>query len=379
MNDRWTGKKIIASSNSISNASWLSVATIIAVTVAQITLKTHAFSLTSQVIHRKFVLPSTLDYSLRSRTYLTVTSSTPLSSKVLLSSSSSNDDENNDEVSLLSTIGEEIEDPLLAMSIRTAVSKMQRVMDPDFFPSSYGSLKQLHKNCIQAVEVAPSSIPGAGMGAFAQKNIKRGTVICFYPVDGVGVDYGDGETSYVTTAAAAASVNNEDNNNQDDDKDSSSPNYFHYLIGSRPLLGNAIDAPLFIDVCPNRPTVPGCSFMSHFINDGAIVESNSEGGVLDYYKLSRVAKNCVHIPFGPSPIMATVTTRKIKKGEELFTSYGCSYWLEALMSGESTTEITEEIQAQVKETAKDLFAGMKRVQDTYGTQADSLQLAFEEV
>jgi hypothetical protein len=65
-------------------------------------------------------------------------------------------------------------------------------------------------------------------------------------------------------------------------------------------------------------------FDSHRINDGATVLSNTESGALSYYRASRNAANCAHVPFGPSPLLATVTTRKVQRGEELLTTYGCS-------------------------------------------------------
>lgn len=119
------------------------------------------------------------------------------------------------------------------------------------------------------------------------------------------------------------------------------------MIGSRPFGGeneaNSVfqGETLCIDVNPNRPVSP--PWLSHYINDGAIVQRNDEESVLKYYRDSNLAKNCVHIPFGPSPILATVTTKKVKKGEEFFTSYGCSYWIDSLFADEDSTEITDRI------------------------------------
>ena len=105
---------------------------------------------------------------------------------------------------------------------------------------------------------------------------------------------------------------------------------------------------------PNRDIVD--AWVSQMINDGATVQSNTEDGDLEYYEATKFAKNCIHIPFGPSPIMATVTTRKVKKGQEFFTTYGATYWLGVLLDihGEDGVGITPKVQAQVKETAVDL-------------------------
>ena len=90
------------------------------------------------------------------------------------------------------------------------------------------------------------------------------------------------------------------------------------------------------------------------INDGAKITENTEKGVLDYYKKSKKEKNCIHIPFGPSPIMATVTTKKVKKGQELLTTYGGTYWLGVwlVVHGEEGVVITNEIQKEIKETKR---------------------------
>ena len=43
---------------------------------------------------------------------------------------------------------------------------------------------------------------------------------------------------------------------------------------------------------------------------------NSEHGALKYNHSSRRAKNCVHVIFGPSPMLATITTKKIQKDDD---------------------------------------------------------------
>jgi SET domain len=252
------------------------------------------------------------------------------------------------------------------------------------------------------VEQRPSNIPGAGMGLFATQSIQAGTIVAYYPVHRMGVEYDDdddddndddGESdtdrSDDVKASFSVTVNNIDKEYFSSVSDMSgttttsdhtcqqSSNYLHFLMGKRPLAPTAVDnnndndnnsngggvAPdtdyfqgglLYIDVNPQRPLVPG--WMSHLVNDGATVLDNTEQGVLDYYSASRAAKNCVHVPFGPSPILATVTTRKVKKGQELLTTYGCTYWLDALLQTTSkTTDITDAIQEQATETARDIL------------------------
>eukprot|EP00547_Thalassionema_nitzschioides_P008133 CAMPEP_0194227894 /NCGR_PEP_ID=MMETSP0156-20130528/43095_1 /TAXON_ID=33649 /ORGANISM="Thalassionema nitzschioides, Strain L26-B" /LENGTH=327 /DNA_ID=CAMNT_0038960391 /DNA_START=35 /DNA_END=1018 /DNA_ORIENTATION=+ len=237
------------------------------------------------------------------------------------------------------------------------------------------NLNQLYKKCLKSVKVDESSIEGAGMGLFATKNIKAGSIISLYPVHAVGVT-SETETSTTTTYTALRS---DDQSYFDDDgRNTQTADYVHFLIGSRPFGGNSKSIPfredetLFVDVNPNRAV--SSPWLGHYINDGAIVEKNNEEGVLDYYRETNNAKNCVHIPFGPSPILASVTTKKVKKGDEFFTCYGCSYWMDALFGCEST-EMTDRIVAEARETASDIFATMNQAKVTYAAHND----AFEEV
>jgi len=224
------------------------------------------------------------------------------------------------------------------------------------------------------------------MGLFARKNPKAGTITSLYPAHCIRIDRDDDDTG-----PRCVALNESDFQYFDDQsRQNNGANYLHYLIGNRNLMSSEItsyDGTLFIDVNPNRPVAPG--WVSHYINDGSIVRTNDEDGVLDYYANTRRAKNCAHIPFGPSPMMATCTTKKVKKGAELFTTYGCSYWLEALLEAkvedngssgeEQCTEITEKINDEVRETAKDLLQCVQRVGVTYEGEADALKDIFGKV
>lgn len=239
--------------------------------------------------------------------------------------------------------------------IRSALSKMEGVheTETEFF-------RRLNKS----VHCKQSAIAGAGQGLFAKSNVKSGTIVSFYPVHGMGVD---SEESSVCIALSEG----DQKHFLGDDKDA---NYLQYLIGSRPLFnhnpmelfgGDAI----FVDANPNREDRVG--WLSHYINDGATVTSHGEAGVLDYYRRSTEAKNCVHVPFGPLPIIATVATRKIKKGEELYTTYGGSYWDNGEM------EVTEAIQEAAKSTAMDILKSMRSIQQTHQNEAEKLQAFFD--
>lgn len=269
---------------------------------------------------------------------------------------------------------------------------MGAIMTPEFFAASSPSLKQLRSQIVKNVEIRDSTIPGAGLGLFAKKNIKANTIVSFYPAHALGVDAGSDDAA---SALPFVSTGDEDREHFRTHPSGRS-GYLHCIdqpIFKRPsLLADSASSgrlppeqwgavPLYLDCNPNRPITDG-AWVSQMINDGARVEANTVESVLEYYRATGSAKNCVHIPFGPSPIMATVATKKVKKGQELFTSYGCTYWLGDLLGAGQEGEavgMTSAIQAKIQETARDLFGCMESASVLYGNHARDLQIAFDEL
>jgi hypothetical protein len=122
------------------------------------------------------------------------------------------------------------------LAIRRALAKMNEIMTTD-------------KKRGSKVEVKQSSIAGAGLGLFALKDLKAGTIISLYPVHGLGVDFGES-----SICVASDSIDQEQFCAHNDHSQKS--NYIHYLMGKRPLLDSSNDFGddvLFVDVNPNRP------------------------------------------------------------------------------------------------------------------------------
>lgn len=264
----------------------------------------------------------------------------------------------------------------LSRGLERGLERMDRIMTEDFFLAT-PSLRRMRTTIAKSVAIRPSSIAGAGDGLFATKNLRAGTVVSFYPAHCLGAELGGGEVWATSNGDREYFAQN----------NHASSVFLHATdqpVFGRPSVLEAAGAgeamskvAVYLDVNPNRDV--DSAWVSQYINDGATIEKGTAEGVTGYYRESKARKNCIHAPFGPSPIMATVATRKIKKGEELFTSYGCVYWLGALETKgglEDAPGMTGLIQSQIRESAEDLFRCMKSVKTTYGTEIDVLEAAI---
>jgi hypothetical protein len=210
--------------------------------------------------------------------------------------------------------------------LQDGLINVNHVMTTEFFAKS-PLLKQFYAKLTKAIEVRKSSIPGAGLGLFAKKPIKAHTIVSFYPAHALGTN---DETQFVTSSPEDASYFATHPSSRSpylhctDQPIFGRPSLLHDEIAHRELdlssKSTGPVVPLFLDINPHREVRDG--WVSHYINDGAVITSKTEQGVLHYYQASKRSKNCIHIPFGPSPIIATVTTKKVAKDEELLTMYG---------------------------------------------------------
>eukprot|EP00581_Thalassiosira_minuscula_P012010 CAMPEP_0183729586 /NCGR_PEP_ID=MMETSP0737-20130205/30680_1 /TAXON_ID=385413 /ORGANISM="Thalassiosira miniscula, Strain CCMP1093" /LENGTH=347 /DNA_ID=CAMNT_0025961817 /DNA_START=123 /DNA_END=1166 /DNA_ORIENTATION=- len=298
--------------------------------------------------------------------------------------------------------------PLLSKGLyRTSIAMHKATSDKVF--KSTPSLQRMRKQVQQLTNIAPSSLGDhAGLGLFATKNIKAGTVVGLYPAHALGYELvmpmpddskGELDEENLQDLSMFLAENEEDEKYFSENPHGNSP-YLHATdqpLFQRPSLlsslfdegKNEMAPPLYLDVNPNRNGELDGTWTSHYINDGASLldlttSGNSvENGIEQYYIQSTRAKNCIHIPFGPSPILATVTTKKVKKGQELFTSYGVVYWLGAVDTlpedEESTPGMTEKIQEQIVESARDLQKAMEDTRTSYATEMEDLENVIGEL
>ena len=271
--------------------------------------------------------------------------------------------------------------PVVGDACLAGVATMARVMTPAFF-SPPGPLQQFYAELCAATVAKETSTVCDGRGLFAKKGIKKGQIVSLYPAHALGVADAGGAAIFATTgddaahfrahapaassylhatdqplfqrpsfaaAAAPRALRDSWRNGGDEDEDGAAA-------------AVAVDA-CYLDAHAARVD-PGWG--SHLINDGAAPESADAAAISAYYERSARARNCVHVPWGPSPLVATVATRKIRKGEELLTSYGCVYWLgelarsrEGAAAPEEDPGLTAEIDAQIQASARDLFDAIK--------------------
>ena len=235
--------------------------------------------------------------------------------------------------------------------------------DPEFMATRPPKLQDLFRTCKESVHVAKSSIPAAGKGLFASQDIQAGSIITFYPVHALGVNFRDGSCFLYSK----------------DGHDHAKSAYVLSLIGNRPILGidlqNDFDGMGFVDADPGRTVSP--AWQCHFINDGAIIQKNTPEAVMQYYKASLESQNAIFLPLGPSPLCAAVATKDISKGQEIFACYGRSYWLGLV---EQDTELwsprTDDIMLTEKKIANVLQEGSDHIESEYAQEEMELYQAF---
>ena len=273
------------------------------------------------------------------------------------------------------------------------------------------SLHRMRKQVQQLTKIDQSSLGAhAGLGLFATKNIKAGTIIGLYPAHALGYEYvvPDADTNTERDVSLFLAMNDIDETYFTDRQPHNNSPYLHAtdqpifqrqsmlasLFGNTGKVGGGVaPPPLYLDVNPNRNHELDGIWTSHYINDGSSLlnhktnvgtssssssSSTIEDGIEQYYLQSTQAKNCIHIPFGPSPVLATITTKKVKKGQELFTSYGVVYWLGALSTtatrsvDDGAPGMTEKIQTQIVQSARDLQQAMEEAKRGYAVEMDDL-------
>jgi len=155
--------------------------------------------------------------------------------------------------------------------------------------------------------------------------------------------------------------------------------YALFSLSNRKLCGVDLqkdfdNARLFVDMNPNNNVHDG--WFCGFINDAATV--NFQGGV-EYYPKSRSAQNIEIIPFSIAPFQVGVTTKDVKKGEELFVSYGYNYWVNALIRQTDDAWIPKSatIEQHEREAEVEMYAAVNAADKKYEEESWVLSNIFD--
>mmetsp|Transcript_34428 Transcript_34428/g.83573 ORF Transcript_34428/g.83573 Transcript_34428/m.83573 type:complete len:305 (-) Transcript_34428:38-952(-) len=219
------------------------------------------------------------------------------------------------------------------------------------------ALREMFQFCRESVEVRNSTIPLAGRGLFATQDIPKHTIVALYATHCVGVKFPSGICQSVQVSNGEVSEINHDKSQ-----------YSLFTYGDRRICGANLQedfngAKLFVDMNPAIECTEG--WYGGMLNDGAIVEYP---GDLDYYEKSRSKMSVELVPFSTAPFHVGVTTRDVKKGDELFVSYGYNYWTRATNNylskenGASLQEV-EKFTASLHEQETQVVSDIARILD----------------
>lgn len=278
---------------------------------------------------------------------------------------------------------------------QTELLARQPVVDGE---ESHELLPALFQDCLESVRVADSTIPQAGKGLFATRDLPKYSIVGFYPVHCIGCIFpSPNENAYNPNVCQSVQIS------EDPCKQIDHENSQYALLSSfcnRPLLGVDLqkhfhpETQLYVDMNPHNSIEPG--WYCGYINDGAIVQ---ELGDEEYYPKSLAKQNVEIVPFGSSaPFFVGVTTKDVRSGDELFFSYGYSYWAKKLTTDNradlkksatileqedrltrDTVEAIEAVNELYKEAASDLvdlFHGLGPLKDINKEEEKAILLTY---
>lgn len=284
------------------------------------------------------------------------------------------EDQNEDEDADSSSLNQNKKYDLMIDVLKDTMHRAHFLMHSDFLMTKcppQSPLGKMFQTCLNSCRVDTSTIPNAGNGLFATRDIPKHTIIAFYPIHAVGY-----KLDYSTISVQMVPVTKESDERIHHE---TSQYALNSLLGNLPLhYGSGKqynvetehpESKLIIDANPNWPIPNG--WYGGYTNDGAIV---SHIGDTDYYPTSRSRQNVEHVPFYPGPFQVSITTRDVKAGEEFFVSYGYNYWVNSLNLKEkdvdTPTSFTEEeskhlLKQQTEQVANDIRESVMAVQKKY--------------
>jgi len=178
---------------------------------------------------------------------------------------------------------------------------------------------RLNRLACRRVRLAPSTVTGGGMGVFATRTLEEGELITLYPGDSLlhFADVATNEAGAPTADKVQVSFGS------------------HVSLGRRRaqtqsaeslIAARAYELPSTEQMSlMGDPTLThDLAYVGHMLNDCSTCRSTSE--LASYAIATATYVNAVHLPIHGCHF-ASVTTRRVEEGEELFVSYGPGYWL----------------------------------------------------
>ena len=172
--------------------------------------------------------------------------------------------------------------------------------------------------------IGPSTVPDAGTGLFATRNIRAGELITLYPGDAL-LYWKDGRDTSSSRTCSGVVFGAHIPDEQRDAERVTSESARQYEVCASSTLSCVGD--------PRRDDNP--AYLGHFANDGSVCASVE--AVDAYRKATRVVQNADHVTLEGCQL-ATQATRDISTGDEIFVSYGEGYWLSHLAGIDSVSE-----------------------------------------
>ena len=182
------------------------------------------------------------------------------------------------------------------------------------------------RSCIHGVHVAHSTVC-RGRGLFASADLEPGSIVGFYPVHAVGIACAQGLHRWMWPSDADSFREAAQDPERQHCVQTLTHKSLEQLVQSSHAAAAMMEEPpveIFIDAC-DRPLQNG--WLGHIINDADVCQSGDEEEVIRYLRRGCELSNCFNVPLGPAPLMASVTTRRVCRNEELLTSYFPSFWL----------------------------------------------------
>ena len=203
-------------------------------------------------------------------------------------------------------------------------------------------LENLHLN---RSFVATSTIPNAGYGLFASRDIKDGELITLYPGDAVfsfEQQDDDGDTGPISSIMFGAHTKPEHRD-------------IHRVM-THEARGYEMEINAYTSIVGD-PSIgySDKTYIGHFANDGGYLTEFDDAGRKAYQKETLERFNAANFVLEGAH-MGTVATKPIEKGSEVFLSYGEGYWLSRsdsdLVVGKDRANVLVEIKSNMEERRK---------------------------